>query len=184
MNLFWRVDDWMVSKVEKFCHKVQRQFGTTNYGLLGICSLGMAGLMFAMATGEALNGDIPKNLIITRFFRYSLPLTTFFIVLELAGAFWLWRVGEEQANGRISRGLANPEKISFPSKLTRIFAAFSFPSFCMYFGLSFDLLFYISMSIWVFLKACDPLPPCRGTFWENINAYFAKPARQKNNSAE
>lgn len=178
MNFLVRIDDWVLGKMEKSCHAIQWQFGITNYGILAVVNVVIAGTIVAMASYGIFAGkELPEKYFLTHLVLEHPNITIFFVVIELSMAFWGWKHYEAEAFNRLLRGLANPMKAIVWCRVERILGYFvilvSFPLL----GVSLDWIVYLLFMTWLVLISCDPLPPCRGKFWERLEVALAKLAR-------
>lgn len=156
-----KVDRAVIDALENVCHGIQRQFGVTNYWIIRITTISLA-LIAATDIFLALSGN-NKPPVGEQYFTIA------YVILCLHYAFFVVGRREQEAFDRLSRGLANMQKIH------PLFFVFRW---IFIFGLALNLVlgteliklsFYIILIIDGFLEACDPLPPCRGKFFERID---------------
>lgn len=153
-----KTDQFLLNKVEKFCHRFQELTGKTNLFLALIaCFLYLAVFVAMMIVSKR-------------------QTAVFLWICLFMGSLYIlfYPLRERDAFYRISKGFSNPYKIDFFPKLIRKFSLiFLFVNLFslqwLYFaGTSFLCLFF-------YLDSCDPLPPCRGKIRETIDAFFARP---------
>jgi len=106
------------------------------------------------------------------------------ILVYLSHAFWIIPREEKRSFDRLSKGVANPEKVRVKDRIFRVIVVFvtifitfvNILSALMRVGIDFGLqTFLVVIFLHCYFYACDPLPPCRGKLWEKIAAWFAKP---------
>ena len=175
MDFLVLIDDWFLNKVEKICHAIQRQLGITNYGLMGVANLLIAGTVVAMATyGIFAGSELPEKYFFTHLAIQHPNLTIFFVVLDLSCAFWACKHAEVAAYNRLLRGLANHRKVKWNERFFRLAGYVAVPMSFLELGMSLDSFLYFLIFAFIVLDACDPLPPRRGKFWERLEAAFAR----------
>ena len=182
MNLWLAFDAWLIGKFEKFAHWFQRWTGKTNYFL---CALGAWTLIIVEVIGST-----------ARFLQeWGILLPSVIIIFVALIFLRALPALEQSAFERLKESkTANPNKIThrFPRFLlamvlaetvvTTSFALLmsAIPKEAMmdWIVVAADVLLFFLLA---YLSACDPLPPCRGRVWDEIGAFFAKPAVQKEN---
>lgn len=169
-NNFWRGFTrgilWPVNicdqATEKSCHWFQRMTGLTNYWVLGkeciVVSFTVIGEYMIRGVGMKPNWFTSAG-----FGAFSgLKFLGYVVIIQYlcVGAYY-WKIKEEKAYERLELGLANvSKKTGF--KLWRLWLLL----------MCWMDLYLLSICIYTFLDACDPLPPCKGKvreFWENRN---------------
>jgi nicotinamide riboside transporter PnuC len=161
------IDNWVIDKVEKRCHAFQRLTGRTNYWLMGkvdmvltfsflaiICGF-LAGQSTLLFGGKPSFGDAAFSLI--------------FIMVMLFNGFYGWKRLEDKAFQRLEKGTMNPEKIDWLSHLIRMTGLFLNTVVRLLqvatHRVPWDVaIIDVCMVLHFYLLACDPLPPCKGTF--------------------
>lgn len=178
--MLWRIDDFLVEKTEKFCHKIQMLTGRTNYFLISLTHVFLAGTILLIVWRWMPHGlqEIPDRYLISKLVVTHPVVAGFMVFLSLVGAFWSWAYWEKKAYDRVCRGLANPKKAELLDRSFRLLVVFATPFFVPLFGWSLDVAAYLLMLVQNYLEACDPLPPCGGKLWERIRAFWAKPCHQ------
>lgn len=167
-RLFAKFDDWLVSLVEKGCHKLQKATGKTNFWLHRIAS-----------TGEAISIGCCIMAYYAHYQSWWIHLLGFhfpehggtvvvvigllFVMDSGFDALWGWKWREGQAFERLSHGLANTNKISVVWRVLRWLGVFLIAGELKN-GTS-EIWFACVVASY-FLLACDPLPPCEGRVQE------------------
>lgn len=168
---FGLIDDWLISGLEKGCHKFQRLTGRTNYWIIGKLSFGISACIFCAFMAKIAKYD---SWWIT---ALGVPLVNkpmiFVYGIILGGRFYNgtrgWQWDELRAFIRLTYQHANPQKISLYSKLFRYIALGIIPMTRPWFA-----LWYILAVITWYLEACDPLPPCQGKVQEWLKKLSVK----------
>lgn len=147
---------------EKTCHWFQRMTGLTNYWILGkeciVVSFTIIAEFMLRGVGMKPNWFTSTGFGVSTYWRIVGGLVIFGYLS--VGAFF-WQVKEENAYDRLTLGLANPNKMEGFKVLRLVLLTFCWGD-----------LYILSYTLYAFLDACDPLPPCRGKvreWWENRN---------------
>lgn len=153
-----KTDQFLLNKIEKFCHRFQQLTGKTNIFLaLLTCFMYLAFFVAIMIASKR-------------------PTSVFLWINLFMGSLYIlfYPLRERDAFYRISKGFSNPHKIDFFCKLLRKFSLiFLFVNlFCLQWLVLGGTLF---LCLFFYLDSCDPLPPCRGKIREMIDAFFARP---------
>lgn len=185
MNPFIALDNWLLYKIEKFCHWFQRCTGKTNYFWAQIAMLFLAGIIISWIIDDWSGGWWTEYPFLALF---GFLLDCFFLLVFLLFSFWAIPREEKRAFVRISKGIANPHKAEFKAFFFRIV----FLVFLVFFGWLNAISWFLGEGMridnvviffcfWLFnyFYACDPLPPCRGKVWDAVSTWFAKPATVK-----
>lgn len=159
--MFQKFDRLFISLVEKRCHSLQRLTGKTNYWFAGACSFLIAFILVGAFFGFFSEEIAGKDTLILSM-AYKTPALFWILVVINILASQLWRKAETQAYTRLSRGCANPQKISPTHRCFRFvsflnLSVFFLPSVSI-FGVC-DKIILLLFFIGIFLSACDPLPP-------------------------
>ena len=152
-----KMDQFLLNRIEKFCHRFQRLTGKTNLFLSLPVISAFVTIIFLKDFGDH-------------------KMSFLSLIVALGGItemmMYHFKEKEKSAYDRISRGLFNPRKIEpffiFLRKFSIIF-------FCLYFLLAEWLAVcgIFCLCLFFYLDSCDPLPPCRGKIREMIDAFFA-----------
>jgi hypothetical protein len=155
--LFWPAA-FLLNKIEQFCQWFQKLTGLTCYWWFGKAALAVVFTTFA--------GWLRA--------KYGLPVIwwTMYGQKGMYGVFLLgmvigfygydavrgWKTLEEMAFERLSEGIANSAKV------------WGLPVMMFVLLTCWLNAFQMSLMLYAFLRACDPLPPCRGKvqeWWAN-----------------
>jgi hypothetical protein len=156
-------DNYLISKLEKVTHWVQRWTGKTNYWLSSRLIFILIYMLVAEVMFYFVRGKAPIWLGFHNFGKFDLYYSFVLVPVLLIDAAWGWKVKEQLAYDRLSRGLANPSKIrTFDASARLLFLL-------LYIGATvarFYDLYLFTVTLLIFLNACDPLPPCQGKIKE------------------
>jgi hypothetical protein len=180
-----KIDGWVLSKIEKCCHKFQEYTGYTNYWLISKISL-LVLIFVACSVIKFLLSHVNDHVLISPAWptAYGGLLDSIFIIY-LARWVFHWENEEVKAFDRIQKGLANPEKAStFHFGLrTAILVLLSIDIVtCIVPSPTYSTMTFIVgklIFLQIELMACDPLPPCQGKIREKLATLFMKPAFTK-----
>lgn len=153
-----KTDQFLLNKIEKFCHRFQELTGKTNQFLALIACF----LYLAVFVAMMIASQNQKS-----FFLW--------ICLFMGSLYVLfYPLKERDAFYRISKGFSNPYRIDFFHKWIRKFSLIFL--FVELFSLQWLVLGgTLFLCLFFYLDSCDPLPPCRGKIREMIDAFFARP---------
>ncbi len=171
------IDSTLLDLTERLCRRFQRLTGRTNVWLAVQLTNVSIIVYFVWAAA---------------FFRFVEPWLRIALVLFCAALFvgltqTVFRMpietAEQNAYRRVSKGLRNPRRvrdallrISFLTLSVLLFAPSAY--LYLYFMVQIALLSYsliLLTTVLLYVLACDPLPPCRGTVREWLRG--APPAR-------
>ncbi len=188
--LLW-LDTFILKEVEHSMHLLQKLTGRTNYYILSrfeLLECGLALLILWQSVWQVTPEDLFSiSGLVYRFAHQHPIIFSAFFVISLFRGMYGWRTIEDEAFNRVSRGLANPKKISLIYIFTRIFV---FWFIVGYWALSiskhrfliawpfFTLLVVFLLAL--YLDCCDPLPPCRGKIGDWLDALNRKPVLVEN----
>ncbi len=185
MNRWLAFDAWLIGKFEKFTHWFQRWTGKTNYFLCAVC----AWAIIATVVVEYAAIRVPKGESIG-------VIGVVLILVILLHVSYLLPREERHIFEHIQDGVANPRKRALGNLGVRFILLTLVSSFVFFVSLNifvvpgskpvspsayFTASAYTALLFHEYFCACDPLPPCKGRVWNEISAFFAKPAVQKEN---
>lgn len=159
---FFRPVDFVQDKVEKACQWFQKMTGLTNYWILGKECVAIAFTILAdfMQHGIGLKPNwFTSTIVLDKQHYIWNAIAGLAMFMWLLTSAYFWKVKEQAAFNRLAIGMANPQK---QMKIARYFLL----AFCW-----MDL-YLLTVCIYHFLDACDPLPPCQGKvqeWWANRN---------------
>lgn len=162
-----RVDQAILTRIERISHAIQRQ--------TGIDCRALARIVITVFTIEVLWSVLEDGLSGAHFWPNSgLGLFAVIIYIPEILGYHPW------SGPRSAEGTANPRKIRPGDVLVRLAClGLCGPEIIGLIIMPDRLLDRSSMllfTLWQYITACDPLPPCRGRIREAISAFFATPA--------
>lgn len=168
MRFLILLDSWLLDRIERACHAVQRQWGITN---------------FQIAKGAwASYFLVNPAFLYWRYWDHETPLrmilgnhaALLFLDASMAGCFLLLSIFAEEEVARSQQvGFANPLKQTHV-----LFRVSTLLAAC--YSQLIDPVWSVQMvfaTLGAFLMACDPLPPCRGKVWDQLGAALTTPSR-------
>ncbi len=157
MWFIW-VDDQIVAAYEKLAHKVQKTIGYDCYTLAKTCFVGWCLVVLPEFYLRKVGAGISLAF-------YFFMISAYFAISAS------YRIRREEIL-RTPTPTANLRKVHWISRALRLYFLYYVGYYAIKFALLRSLLnglvfadevCYIS---WLYFAACDPLPPCRGKFWE------------------
>lgn len=172
------IDSALLNLTERICRRFQRLTGRTNVWLaVQLTNLSIV-VYFVWAGAYLWVSDLPIRIVLGLFcagLLYALTQTVLKVPVEAS---------EQSAYLRVARGLRNPRRLR-DALLRILFLTLSVvlagPAMLVHvvLRLPFVLLGYsliVLTTILLYVVACDPLPPCRGTATEWVRRLV--PARR------
>ncbi len=171
--MFRRIDGFLISLIEGGCHRVQRLVGWTNYFFFGLANF----LLVSLAVG-AYFGLLPPTMIgekgVLMNMVHGRNPGTFLVVLFSVYFFLTWRTEEKRSFDRMSKGVANPEKLHTFVFLLRV-TVLLFVMVLQIFEWGYDTVFMVVLTLMYYLHACDPLPPCESRLEVWLKSFRGQP---------
>jgi hypothetical protein len=164
------IDRFLLDLTERFCRGVQRLTGRTNVWIaVQLTNLSIV-VYFVWAAAYIFGTDLPFRVVLGAFcagLLYVLSQTVLKVPVEAS---------EQSAYQRVSRGLRNPRRVRdallrilfltlalvLAGPVALVYSVLHLPAAL----LGYWLVLLTTMLLYVL--ACDPLPPCRGTVTEWI----------------
>ena len=168
------VDGALLRFVERFCHRFQRLTGRTNVWLaFQLTNLSIV-VYFVWAGFYFLRIGGAGRVMLTLFCAgvlYLLTQTIFRVPLETY---------EASAYQRVAKGLRNPRQVRdvlLRLPFLTLSVVLAYPTWLVYTTLRLHIIaltysLVLLTTIVLYLLACDPLPPCRGTVRAWISSLF------------
>jgi hypothetical protein len=160
------IDRWMIARLESLCHRFQRWTGKTNFWLLRLCSVGIAFINMTMVMAFSLHtspGWMKALFFPYRQSRAACVLHGIACLGYLLDAAWYAKRDEDEAFARLRRSLANPYK---QFRLLRWLRHYALLLLVCGFGVWQMDVWTPLFTAWLYLHACDPLPPCASRLGE------------------
>ncbi len=185
IRFLYRVDEWIIAVLERFGHKFQLLTGKTNFFL---AKLALMILLLCTLTRMVIKVSESKG------FGTEAGLDFLTIVMMLTVILWYYDSEERKAIVRLCDGMKNPMKIHPVYRTIRIMFFTLIGSLrlmtILLLGIvwvrkghmHWDLIIHpwyweaseVSIFLWVYFEACDPLPPCSGKIQQLLMKFFAK----------
>jgi hypothetical protein len=174
-----RIDDFLLTKLERACHSFQRWTGLTNYWLYGKASLVICYCILASVFAYFANSNAPWLRWVMSSWTHSwfdIIFATICIPSSFVQGAWEWKQLESKAIARLNRCASNPDKISSYRRFWRL----SWLMLCMPL-LLYPHIFGLSCCACEWLRACDPLPPCESKlkqWWRQLKPAQLRTAQE------
>lgn len=171
-NILCRIDGFLLGNFEKGCQWVQKQTGLTNFYWGAMCLFLMA-MLFLVVDFSVFPEEIVSHE--SYLFRLSQTSKAFLLILAIL-CFILaldYKSDEEMAYSRLSEGLANPKKVCSRSRIIRILEPAILLTWFLFINRGiYDNMLGVLFALYSYLRACDPLPPCRGKIGQWLDRNF------------
>lgn len=170
MNIIVSFDALCIKKTEKYCQKIQRLTGVSNYRLYGFIALLITLVLLDLRIGIIFQAKMIESSIFALMYTRTPFLYWSFVVTGLIDSlFSLYR--EKVAFEMVKSGCSNPSKVNPFHIFLRINYILIWTAVAVFYcygivGSFYDLFLVTALAVCCLIFACDPLPPNDGEIKE------------------